>query len=224
MVSKYEVLIQLIKIVSSNVNETFLYGRDTKKLLKRLANLGYHKTLNVDGLRITGLPELPSDLKVLQCSYTQLTSLPTLPPTLTRLECAYTRLTKLPVLPSGLLSLVCYGTPLVEPLNLPYGLACLSCNFEKLIELQELPPYLRILYYTSPPSSLLRLCEGGGIRSEYPYMYHRESWRVWNELQSIRRIYERCRILKADLIKKAWDPRRVIKGIQVGGWEVYENM
>ncbi len=219
ILSKYEFSIQLIKIVSSNVDEPFLYGRDTKKLLRRLANLGYYKTLDVDGLRITSLPELPSDLKVLQCSYTQLSSLPNLPPTLTRLECAYTRLTKLPDLPSGLLSLACHGSPLVEPLNLPYGLACLSCNFEKSIELQELPPYLCIFYYTSPPSSLLRLCEGGGIRSEYPYMYHRESWRLWNEIQSIRRTHARCRILKADLIKKAWDPRRVMQAIQAGGWD-----
>jgi hypothetical protein len=216
IVSKYEVPIQLIKIVSSNVDEPFLYGRDTGHLLRRLAKLGYHKTLDIEGLRITGLPELPSDLKVLKCSYTQLTSLPTLPPTLERLECAYTRLTKLPVLPSGLLTLVCHGTPLIEPLTLPYGLACLTCEFKKSIELHELPPYLGILYYTSPPSSLLRLCEGGGIRSEYPYIYHRESWRVWHELQSIRRTHERCRILKAELIQKAWDPRRVI---QAGGWD-----
>ncbi len=91
------------------------YGRDTETLLNRLedSSLLYRRLfrsigcggptrLYLSGLHIHSLPELPSTLEELNCSYTQITSLPALPKTLKLLKCFETPLTSLPELPEGL--------------------------------------------------------------------------------------------------------------------------
>lgn len=66
------------------------YGPDTEELLKRIQNC--NADLDVVGLHITSLPELPAGLQRLDCSRTQITSLPELPATLQFLYCYRTPL------------------------------------------------------------------------------------------------------------------------------------
>ena len=104
------------------------HGPDTEELLRRLANVRqlYETSepteLNIYGLRITSLPELPSYLTQLWCSQTQITQLPPLPASLRRLDCANTQITNLPSLPSSLEMLSCRNTQITELPPLPDSL------------------------------------------------------------------------------------------------------
>ena len=58
--------------------------------------------------------------------------------------------------------------------------------------------------------------------------YTGRSYEVWsasslNELSSIKRALERSRSIRMELVQAAWHPRRVMKGIEAGGWHVVEN-
>ena len=53
------------------------YGPDTEELLNCIANITNNE-LHLDDLNITSLPELPNDLKVLDCSNTKIKVLPEL--------------------------------------------------------------------------------------------------------------------------------------------------
>jgi hypothetical protein len=88
------------------------HGPDTAELLRRIANIHDNK-LDVSGLNITSLPDLPSELQKLYCSNTNLTILPALPSGLQILECANTNITTLLDLPSGLQKFWCDNTLLV---------------------------------------------------------------------------------------------------------------
>ena len=61
------------------------HGPDTAELLRRIA--AATTELNVEGLDITSLPDLPAGLQILNCSYTSITSLPALPSGLQKLMC-----------------------------------------------------------------------------------------------------------------------------------------
>ena len=65
------------------------------------------KTLNLNNLSLTELPELPKGLERLYCGNNQLTKLPELPPTLEYLYCYNNQLTELPELPPILKYLYC---------------------------------------------------------------------------------------------------------------------
>ena len=81
--------------------------------------------LDIGGLNITELPELPETIKTLFCDRN--------------------KLTKLPELPKGLINLYCYNNNLTELPELPEGLELLDCEDNKLTELPELPKTLQIL-------------------------------------------------------------------------------
>ena len=103
----------------------------------------YHQIedLNCKGIGLTQLPDiLPSNLKVLWCSYNNLTQLPNeLPDTLQVLNCAGNQFTSLPNnLPPNIYDLICHSNQLVSlPDNLPIGLTRLHCSHNNII---TLPP------------------------------------------------------------------------------------
>ncbi len=71
------------------------------------------KNLNCSYNQLTGLPALPSTLRILNCIGNQLTSLPPLPLTLLWLHCTGNQLSALPVLPNTLTELRCAGNQLL---------------------------------------------------------------------------------------------------------------
>ena len=132
----------------------------------RIGNI--NKLLDLTHLGLTSLPELPSDLKILECYENQLTSLPNnlpsnlqklycsfnklkrlpnnLPTNLQILYCSFNELTSLPKLPTSLQYLYCDINNLTRlPSNLPSNLYTLYCNNNKLTSLPDLPPNLHIL-------------------------------------------------------------------------------
>ena len=181
-----------------------MYGRDTDELLRRIATIRYD-TLDVSRLQITSLPDLPD--------------------TLVRLKCSHTPIRRLPDLPSSLATLECEHTPfLTDTLELPDTLVILYCDYKNISSLQTFPTYLRYSYVYQVPPYLLQCC----IRIRMKKNYTGRSYEVWsasslNELSSIKRTLGRCHRIRMELIRAAWHPRRVMKGIEAGGWHVVEN-
>jgi Leucine-rich repeat (LRR) protein len=85
------------------------------------------KTLWLNSLGLTQLPELPKSLEELYCYNNKLTQLPELPEGLRSLCCNNNKLTKLPELPKGLKGLWCYDNNLTQLPELPEGLRYLYC-------------------------------------------------------------------------------------------------
>ena len=85
------------------------------------------KTLFLDNLKLTELPELPNSLKGLYCYNNKLTELPELPNSLKGLYCFNNNLTELPELPNSLEILYCYNNNLTELPELPNSLEYLYC-------------------------------------------------------------------------------------------------
>ena len=122
-----------------------MYGADTYDLIYRMANIR-DDTLDIRGLRLTGLPPLPHTLKNLWCSFTLITRFRTLPAGLEEIICDHCPLIELPVLPKGLRKLVCNFTPLTSLPELPPNLKVLWCNSTLIKELPTLPEGMTELY------------------------------------------------------------------------------
>lgn len=137
--------------------------------------------LNIYGLRLTSLPELPADLKILNCSNTPISQLPNLPAGLKTLVCSNTLIHKLPILPDGLRYLDCSGTFLTEMPELPRSLIYLDCSSAPL----------RILRYTDEDIS----------------NYNRR-WQ--DERETMVRCIQRCQSLKEDIIAGAMAPDHIV--------------
>ena len=84
--------------------------------------------LDLIGLYLTELPELPPNLKKLLCFNNQLTKLPELPQGLEELRCMHNQLIELPPLPSSLKKLWCNNNQLTKLPLLPQGLEELYCE------------------------------------------------------------------------------------------------
>ena len=128
---------------------TMAHGPDTEELLRRLANVRHYwyeiqklTELNIYGLQITSLPELPSYLKKLCCSHTQIPKLPSLPSSLVALGCHSTQITELPPLPDSLREIYCSHTQITKLPSLPSSLSVLSCHNTQITELPQLPASL----------------------------------------------------------------------------------
>lgn len=94
------------------------------------------------------LPELPSRLKVLDCSYQTwlLQEFPVFPSSLKELYCNNNALDKLPCLPMNLTVLDCSNNDLTHIPYLPHTLVTLDCTKNCISELpSKLPPHLEIL-------------------------------------------------------------------------------
>ena len=118
------------------------YGPDTEPLLTMINNLGIGNTLDLRTLNITSLPQLPTNLTKLECSYTPITELPPLPITLKLLKCANTQITELP---ATLKLLDCSHTQITELPELPTTLERLLCSDTQITELPPLPLSLKEL-------------------------------------------------------------------------------
>ena len=89
---------------------------------------------------LRSLPELPSKLVYLNLSKNlQLTCLPVLPPTLVNLNCAYNQITCLPILPPTLVNLNCEYNKITCLPILPSGIIQLMCSNNHLSSLPDLP-------------------------------------------------------------------------------------
>lgn len=205
------------------------HGPDTAELLRRMHEC--LKELDVSYLNIHSLPELPSGLQKLYCCRTQLTSLPRLPDSLTELICDNTRLTllpelpkklrllicshnqitSLPTLPDSLRRLSCHHTPITELPRLPAGLISLGIQKTRVTELPELPVGLKELYCDYTPSLVLQRKENESIT------HYAKRWDEWREeIASKKRIQEKNKFLKEDLMMEAWKPERMERWIEAG--------
>ena len=90
--------------------------------------------LNLSSLGLENIPDLPANLKRLDCAENQLTSLEGLPAGLEMLNCAENQLTSLEGLPEGLKRLYCAENLLTSLEGLPAGLENLVCD-ENLLPL-----------------------------------------------------------------------------------------
>jgi Leucine-rich repeat (LRR) protein len=176
------------------------HGPDTEELLKRINSLNkyrwiknikkYECQLILNGLNITSIPKLPSNIQYLVCSNTPITELPELPPNLIGLECDNTLITSLP--------------------KLPPNLVLLSCSHTKLTELPELPKTLEGLYCPFRAFSIKNENKYFHKDNENIYIYEadniKEYYQRWKEEQIKNRCQERCAIIKKELILKIWHP------------------
>ena len=205
------------------------HGPDTTELLRRTREC--LKELDVSYLNIHSLPELPSGLQKLYCCHTQLTSLPKLPDSLTELICDHTRLTSLPELPKKLRLLICSHNQITSLPNLPYSLRRLSCDHmpitelprlptrlislgiqkTRITELPQLPVGLKELYCAYTPSLVLQRKENESI-AEYVKRWDERR----EEIASKKRVQEKNKLLKEEIVMEAWKPERMERWIEVG--------
>jgi hypothetical protein len=159
---------------------------------------------------ITSLPTLPASLQRLFCCDIQIHSLPQLPPSLTYLYCHNTLLTYLPELPIGLKFLDCNNTFITSLPQLPESLLDLYCYQTQITTLPELPTNLRSLYCVNTPLVLQR-------KDEESIADYNLRWRAWREEQaSKKRIQEKNRLLKEEIVMEAWKPERFEKWLEAG--------
>jgi hypothetical protein len=211
------------------------YGQDTQILLRKYAEYnalhrsvfgflyGWNKPriLNVSGLRIHSLPELPDDLEYLNCSFTGVCSIPALPKTLKGLKCFSMQLSHLPPLPEGLEFLNCDNTFMKVIPKLPKSLKKLGCSITSITWLPELPPELEVLlcnktYLTMLPElpPTLKVLECG--RNALPiHPKPRESIQHYNKrleayrcTERMQRTVMRTKRFKQELIAATWHPDR----------------
>lgn len=118
------------------------HGPNTDEALRRIAR-SRGRFIDLSGLRLTSLPDLPAGIVRLNINSNRLTVLPALPVSLHILQCEENLLTTLPDLPPNLDSLFCARNRRMTVLpTLPNTLSLLSCSYCSLTELPALPPTL----------------------------------------------------------------------------------
>ena len=135
------------------------------------------QTLDLSGLDLTELPELPDKLTKLNCSYNQLVEFNfPLPENLTYLNCSHNQLEELPSLPETLTYLNCSHNNLLELPIIPLRCEYLLCSYNRLSVISGLPDSLRNLDFfgnhmpNEPTQEMLNLpniknINGGSIKS-----------------------------------------------------------
>ena len=110
-------------------------------ILTRIDEARLTGRLNLSWLTLEHLPDIPSNVTHLCCSYNSLTSI-LLPPMLQYLDCSNNMLRELPALPNTLNTLIC-GVNRLESLPiLPNSLRLLHCYMNRLTSLPEFPASL----------------------------------------------------------------------------------
>lgn len=159
------------------------HGPHTYQLLCRLQDgdpiLGI-SVLNISGLNITSLPDLPDHITILNCYGTPLN--------------------KLPKLPKGLITLVCSNTPLLELPELPDTLRYLDCSNTNIVILPDIPNNLIYLDCAGAPLYIQR------NTNEDITSYKS---RLKEERESKHRCIHRSYILKDELIALSMSPLRI---------------
>ena len=113
------------------------------------------KYLSVDGNRLKQLPTLPPNLLQLTAVTNILESIPELPPKLEGLYLGNNKLTCLPSLPSALTVLSALNNDLVELPALPRSIVSIHVHFNALSRLPALPEGLEHLFINNNRISLL---------------------------------------------------------------------
>ncbi len=112
------------------------------------------KTLNLSGIELEELPEIPEGVQILKCGQNNLTKITKLPDSLLVLNCYDNQLTELPArLPSGLIHLNCQINKLKSLPPLPSTLQTLMCSSNQITELPDFSPdsQLKELSYSFAP-------------------------------------------------------------------------
>jgi hypothetical protein len=202
------------------------YGPHTWLLLEEIANCKQHwyefwKTdhLYISGLDITRLPVLPKYIKKLACYHSSIQELPELHEGLESLIVNDTYLKILPELPKSLKKLSCaFMNTEFKLSTLPEGLEHLRCDEHPwkhefdISDVEWTPDILPLL-----PKSLNSLECGIQYENGDTMETYIERIRDWQESSLYKqRTQERCRIIKEDLMKAAWHPRRVKKWLEAG--------
>ncbi len=215
------------------------HGPDTEELLRRIANSS-NGMLNVSGLNITSLPELPPDLKILWCNNTHITSLPSFPPGFEAVNCSNTQVTTIPPLPPGFEGLSCCNTPITTlPEPLPPNLDELYIEGTQISVLPELPPKLQYLNIQDTPIQILPdlpdslrrlLCYRNSqliLKKDVneKLAQYKGRWSDWREEQASKvRCRERSRMIKEDLVAAVWAPQRIQQWLENGGFELIDTL
>jgi hypothetical protein len=189
------------------------HGPETEELLRRI-RVCNGETLIVSGLNITSLPSLPPNLEYLYCYGTNITELPPLPDTLVYLICSNTNITEFPPLPDTIKGLACDDTAIVELPSLPNTLEYISCDRTNITELPPLPDTLEYLYCSGCPLIIQR-------KEDESIQAYSARWEEW---RNMKRIQERCRAVRDDVLAAALHPRRIERLIDEYGIEVLDVM
>ena len=110
-----------------------------RRIDKWIAEGEVDNELQLSNLKLTRLPPLPENVRILFCERNNLTELPDLPDTLIDLFCGDNKLTRLPTLPADLDTLSCSNNNLIRVPTLPKKLRGLSCSNNELTRLPHLP-------------------------------------------------------------------------------------
>lgn len=194
------------------------------------------KTLLLINVPVTSLPELPKGLKHLSYTDTQLETLPylpehlerlgvtgikvlpKLPESLTDLHCTRSYITELPKLPKNLIRLSCYGSAIKKLPQLPKKLELLDVAMTPLTELPELPDTLftlRTSYTAIVPA----------MKSLETVQEYKVRWNAWKEENDAPvRAHKRNEHIKEELMAAFWNPRRIEKILEQGGWELMDSL
>lgn len=193
---------------------TMAHGVDTDELLRRIKT--YHEQynpygrsteLNINSLRITSLPDLPSDITVLDCSNTDITSIPD-HPNLIELYCWGTKITRIPYAPN-LRVLYCTNTDITVIPSLPH-LVRLMCDNTLITVLPDLPN-LQLLLCSCLLMDDYAGCHIQGDNERYIHIqsYIQQTQNKKELRESRLRSIKRYRLIKEDLMAAAWHPSRV---------------
>ena len=156
---------------------------------------------------LKSLPSLPSSLKLLYCYNNKIISLPSIPSSLRYLYCSYNKLTSLPPLPSSLINLYCWNNSLKSLPPLPPSLENLHCSDNQITSIPSLPPSLEEFYCYN------NQLEVNIQDNETPQDY----WNRLEEIQSKKRIINRTKELKEEIMKTFWHPTNVQKLLDMYG-------
>ena len=95
---------------------------------------------NPEYFKSTELPDLPKNLKILECFGIGLTSLPELPDGLEISYCWRNKIGKLPMLPNTMTDISCHDNKLTSFPNMPKELRSLICSFNRIKQLPMIMP------------------------------------------------------------------------------------
>ena len=187
------------------IHVNMAHGIDTDELPMRLKSI-QDGVLDLSGLRITSLPDLPMGITTLNCWNTDITYIPYLP-NLIKLYCGNTKITSIPYLPN-LRVLYCSNTNITSIPSMP-NLISLMCDNTLMTSLPNLP---RIGIISCEQCTLMDDYEWVYIQDRYQRSAHIQ-WYIHqtqiNLQESRDRSTQRYRDIKEDLMAAAWHPSRV---------------
>lgn len=213
--------IQYIYYLPSTLVDIELYDcnlTELPELPESITTLRCHRNF------LTRLNMLPPFLVILECSSNQLTELPPLPHTLEHLLCSFNQLTSLPRLPKKINCLCCSSNPLASLPYLPSSMEYLSCSHTQLTVLPDLPESLMDISCDDNLYPSERWNEEGECGYPYceivddddPYCEPDQHIYCLKKIVECKRIQQRCKIIKEEIMMKAWHPSRMMRLIEMG--------